>query len=238
MKKKTINCQECKNLDCTILKNCSLDWLNYINTSKTCFQVKKGDIILHEGNIVEGIHFIQEGKVKVFKTGVNSREQIVRLSKSGDILGHRGWERNKMPISASAIENSIICFVNNNDFSNTLKHNAKLTYDLMLFYANELYFSEVKARNLAQMSVIELVADALLYIHEVYGEDTERYLDVRLSRQEIADLSGTTKEQVSKYLSEFNEEEIIITNKKAIKILSVNRLREISQKYLVEQSQI
>lgn len=234
--KKPISCQECKILDCAILKNCSSDWLDYINTSKICFRVKKGDIIFYEGDIIEGMRFIQEGKIKVFKTGINSREQIVRLSKTGDILGHRGWERNKMPVSASAIENSTICFVNNNDFSNALKHNAKLTYDLMLFYANELYFSEVKARNLAQMSVTELVADALLYIHQVYGEDSEGFLDVRLSRQEIADLSGTTKEQVSKFLSEFNEDGIIITNKKAIKILSANRLREISQKYLLEQS--
>lgn len=233
MKKlKPTNCHECEQADCYMLNHCSADWIDFVNKSKSCFQVKKGEPIFNEGDKVEGVYFIQEGKAKVFKVGVNHKEQIFRFVKSGDILGFKGWEREKMSISASALENSKICFINRNDFDEILKNNSKLTYDLMSFYANELYKSEVKARNLAQMSVVELVATSLLYIYKVYGENKEGYLDVCLSRQELASLSGTTKEQVSKYLSEFNEEGIIITDKRAIKLLSTNKLRKISEKYL------
>lgn len=233
-KKVNINCQECENLNCSLLKNCTTDWLDYINQVKVCFKIKKGHNILFEGNSVDGIHFIQEGKVKVYKTGINRKEQIVRLSKAGDILGHRGWNRKEMPVSANAIEDSKICFVNSIDFNKILQNNPKLIYELMLFYSDELHTSEIKARNLAQMQVIELLTDALLYILETYGENKNGYLNACLSRQEIADLSGTTKEQVSKYLSSLKNEGIIETNKNQIKILSPKQLKEISYRYIIK----
>lgn len=234
MRKTTsISCKDCESLDCSILKRCSPEWLEFIDRNKICFYVKKGNNILHEDTPSRGMHFIQNGKVKVFKSGINFKEQIIRLSKSGDLLGHRGWNRSEMPISAIALEDCKICFLHEKDFNKVLRNNNELTYELMLFYSDELYNSEVKARNLAQMNVLELVTDALLYILDVYGENAETgFLNVSLTRQEIADLSGTTKEQVSKYLSELNKDGVIETEKSLIKIKSVGKLKAISQKYI------
>jgi len=96
---------------------------------------------------------------------------------------------------------------------------------LLLFFVDELYYSEEIARDLSQLSVRERVAEALLKIKKAYcPSNEEKSIGVSLSRQDIADIAGTTKEQVSKNLADFKEEKIINLNNKEIVIENLNKL--------------
>ncbi|MDH5397282.1 MAG: Crp/Fnr family transcriptional regulator [Cyclobacteriaceae bacterium] len=223
-----IDCYECPSHHCSLLKYCLPENIDLINNRKRCMSVKKGQQVLYERTLVDKIFFIQTGKVKVYKTGINGKQQIIRLSKTGDILGHRGLNRKLYPISAIALSDTILCGLEVNDFVNVLQTNPNLAYHLMMFYADELYYSEIKTRNLAQFSVREKVADALLNIQESFKMSNEcESLGVILSRQEIAEIAGTTKEQVSKNLADFKDEGIIQLNGKEILILDCERLKGI-----------
>ena len=105
----------------------------------------------------------------------------------------------------------------------------KFTYDLMLFYANELNRSESKVKSISQMTVRERVIDSLLYIHRKFGE-LRGFLDLPLSRKEYADYAGTTEEQVIRVFSGLKKEKIIITKGKKIGISNIQLLKnEISE---------
>ena len=100
-----------------------------------------------------------------------------------------------------------------------------LTFNVMTFYAEELNRSETKVRKFAQMTVREKVIDAILYINRKFGQ-TNDFLNVRLSRKEIADFAGTTDEQVIRVISSLKKEKLLHTEGKKIGITDVEKLKK------------
>jgi len=110
-----------------------------------------------------------------------------------------------------------------------LLENPSITYDMMLFYANELNRSENKVKSISQMTVRERVIDTLLYIHRKFG-DLRGFLNLPLSRKEYADYAGTTEEQVIRIFSTLKKEGLITAKGKKIGINNVQNLKnEISE---------
>lgn len=178
-----------------------------------------------EGAPMQGLYFIFSGKAKVFKTGIYGKEQIVRLTKEGDTIGFRGFgTSNRYLIAASALEDSVLCNFNNEVMQEILKTIPEFTYDMMLFYAEELNKSENNVKKIAQMNVRERVVDALLYLHKKFGQ-TNGLIGVTLSRKELADFTGTTDEQITRSLSSLKKEGFINSIGKKIGLLEVEKMK-------------
>lgn len=231
MKKNTL-CAQCPNDQCFIRKYCTAEWQQKISTAKYQFVQKQGQYIFIEGNPVFGIYFIKEGKVKVTASGIHQKEQIVRLAMDGHILGHRGLGNNFYPVSAVALEDSSLCFIENKLFQEALMANPKLTYGMMIFYSQELKKAEVRMKNMAQMNVREKTADAILFIKDAFGLNPDNHtLNVTISREEIADLAGTSVGQIIHNLTDFEKEELIAKKGKKILILDDKKLTGIVSEY-------
>jgi CRP-like cAMP-binding protein len=100
----------------------------------------------------------------------------------------------------------------------------EFTFDLMLFYAEELNKSENNIRKIAHMNVRERVIDTLLYIHSKFGQ-TDGTIDLELSRKEIADFAGTTEEQVTRMISSLKKDKLIETFGKRIGLINIAKLK-------------
>ena len=96
-----------------------------------------------------------------------------------------------------------------------------------MLVTQELRQSEERMKSLSLMNVREKVAYSLLYINEVLGIVSSGELDALLSRQELAELAGTTKEQVSKCLSEFELDGMVMMDCKKITIPDIQKLKKI-----------
>tara|TARA_A100001011_G_scaffold206448_1_gene214577 strand:- start:2 stop:721 length:720 start_codon:yes stop_codon:yes gene_type:complete len=214
-----------------IKKNVPDDYLLSIIDSINILFCRKGQQFILEGTPVSGLFFICEGKAKVLKTGINGREQILRFVTEGEIVGHRGFgSKRQYEISAFALDDTVLCNFSNATLEKMLREIPNLTYDFMMFYADELSKSESKVKAIAQMTVREKVIDTLLYINRKFGENLKGYLNLQLSRKEIAGFAGTTEEQVIRTLSSLKKEEQIQTLGKRIKIVNVENLsKEISE---------
>ena len=225
-----VTCNTCLNETCLIKKNCLTAAAEKYVKQRIAFFCKKGQQFIIEGAPVQGLFFIQKGKAKVVQTGINGREQIVRFSKDGEIIGHRGFAvGDQYHISAEALEDTMVCNFSNRVMLEMLKDIPELTYEMMLFYARELNRSETKVRKIAQMTVRERVVDTLLYIDRKFGH-TNQLLNLQLSRQEIADFSGTTEEQVIRILSMLKKEGLIRSVGKKIGIAELQKMKnEISE---------
>lgn len=221
-----ISCDVCVNPDCLIKRNLkSLEDFR-LQDKKTEIRCKKGQQFIMEGAPVNGLFFVLQGKVKVFRTGINGREQIVRFAKSGEIIGHRGFGTEEYySIGAIALENTTLCYFSKDSLQEVLLSNPVFTYDLMLFYANELNKSESKVKSLSQMTVRERVVDTLLYINRKFKQKNN-YLDLVLSRKEYADYAGTTEEQVIRVFSVLKKEKLITASGKRIGLLDEKLLKE------------
>ena len=233
--KTKIDCVDCKNEKCFIKQGCFDEWLSKISNNKNQYWYNKGDFIFREGEPIYGIHFIQHGGVKIVTTSLHGREQIVRLAKEGQILGHRGLGRTKYYFNSVALMDSLVCFIENELFFEACMNCPKFAFNLIFFYASELRRAELRVKYQAQMNVREKVAMAFSYIHEVFGLNAEtKMLNITLSRQDIADLAGTTAEQVSRQLKDFESEKLITRDKRLIKFLKINGLEEIVSDFKIE----
>lgn len=226
----TIGCGTCENESCLIKKNYqALSEQGFVQ-EKNNIRCKKGQQFIIEGAPVNGLFFVLKGKVKVFRTGINGREQIVRFAKEGEIIGHRGFGTEEYySIGAIALEDTMLCYFSKGILQEALYRIPGFTYDMMLFYANELNKSESKVKSISQMTVRERVIDALLYINRKFGLN-RGFLNMVLSRKEYADYAGTTEEQVIRIFSALKKENLITAKGKRIAINNIDLLKkEISE---------
>jgi CRP-like cAMP-binding protein len=224
------SCASCKNANCLIKKNLhNAPNAAFVEQKKT-LKCKKGQQFIIEGAPVNGLFFILQGTVKVFRTGINGREQIVRFAKEGEIIGHRGFGTEEYySIGAIALQEVVLCYFTKDDLQEALLENPHFAYDMILFYANELNKSESKVKSISQMTVRERVIDTLLYIHRKFG-NLRGFLNLPLSRKEYADYAGTTEEQVIRIFSTLKKEGLISAKGKKIGIANVQDLKnEISE---------
>ncbi|MCW3467239.1 Crp/Fnr family transcriptional regulator [Chitinophaga nivalis] len=185
---------------------------------------KKGAGIFTEGTTATGIFFLYEGKVKVHKQWGEEKDLIVRFARKGDILGHRGLgsDQRVYTVSATALEDTTVCFIDFAFFEASLKVNPAFTYKLMQFFAAELQEAERRMRNLVHMDVKSRLADALLEISRLHDN-----LRFSISRQDLASFTGSTYETVYRILQEFIQQKIILAEGKSITLLQEKQLQQL-----------
>lgn len=227
MKKSKHNCDL---KSCSFCKSCLPEWLPAIDANRRNYQFSKGEKLFSEGDKVEGMYFISEGKVKVHKNWDNEKELIVRFAGKGDIVGHRGLGKDiYYPVSATALDPVTVCFIDLTFFLSSLKVNHAYTYQLMMFFADELQESERKMRNMAHMPVKGRVAMALLKLKEKYGLNKDGFVDITITKQDIASYAGTTYETVFRIMNELKDEAIIEMQSKIFKVINQEALLQIIQ---------
>ncbi|MCU7549116.1 Crp/Fnr family transcriptional regulator [Chitinophagaceae bacterium LB-8] len=204
---------------CFLCKHSLPAWKSLIELKKTTFSFKKGKKIFQEGEPVKGIFFIYEGSVKVTMNWGEQKELILRFAKAGDVLGHRGFGGDPFyPISATALEDCKVCFIDNSFLEASLIANPALSNQLMQVFAQELQKAEKRMRDLVHMEVKGRIVLALFEIIDAFGTDENGYISLQISRQDIASYAGTTYETVFKFFTELTGKGILSTSGKSIKI--------------------
>ena len=172
-----------------------------------------------------GMFFVNHGLVKVHKKWNDDKELILRIARSGDIVGHRGLGTDTIyPVSGTALAPTDVCYIDLDFFDSTLKVNPGYLYHLMMFFAAELKESEKRMRNLAHMPVKGRIANALLYLQQKFGVTLEGSIDIILSRQDLASYAGTTYETLFRVMNELAEENSLKMIGKNIFILNEEAL--------------
>ncbi|MEZ2441673.1 Crp/Fnr family transcriptional regulator [Chitinophaga sp. RCC_12] len=217
------SCHHCKDRFSSIFckaEQCNLD---QIAEAKVCSVYRKGQVIFHEGAYPFGVYCVNDGKIKLSHSGDDGREQIIRLVRDGDIMGYKALLSNeRYTATATALEDSSICFIPKDLFLNILQKDASLSFEMMRILSSELRKAELKITHLAQKPVRERLAETLLFIKETYGLEADGHtLSVRLSREEIANLVGTATESAIRLLSEFKKDGMIELEGKKIRLLDL-----------------
>jgi CRP/FNR family transcriptional regulator len=224
------DCSTCSVRHKSAFQELSNDELSILNENKGCGFYKKGSTIFMQGHYPNGLFCLKNGKIKIYKTGDEGKEQIVRFGKSGDILGYRALlSGDSYSCSADVLEDSHVCFVPRSAFMNLLTNSASLSLQMMKLLGLDLRQAENRITELAQKPVRERVAEALLLLKETYGVEVgSSTINVSLSREEIANLVGTATETTIRLLSEFKQDGLIELQGKKISITNFNKLVQVA----------
>ena len=228
-----VSCDDCPIHRKSIFKGIDESDMLDLNIKKTCFFYRRGQVIYYEGKGALGIYCVYQGKIKVFKLGSEGKEQIVRVALPGELLGLRSMISGKpYGASATALDDSICCFINKRKFLQlTLKY-PELSQRIMLTLSFLLEGAENKITSLAQKSVRERVAETLLALDETFRSDHS--VDgtvISLSREDLANLVGTATETLIRLLSEFKHDQLIEIRGRKIKVLNKKALLKIGKAF-------
>ena len=222
-------CDKCALETGAIFKHLSRDEVDMINFEKEFRQFKRGEVLYNEGSRISGFYCIHSGVIKVFKTGLDGKEQIIRFAKPGDIIAYRSVLSNEVACtSAKVIEDSQVCFIPAEILVSLIKSNSSYAHELLKLACHELGEANSFITDIAQKTVRERLAEILLLLVHDFGLDDQNYLQISLTREELANIVGTATESVIRLLSEFKADGFVELAGRKIKVLNKKGLEKIS----------
>jgi CRP-like cAMP-binding protein len=222
-------CDKCSITTGALFRHLTLDEVNLINYEKEFRKYKRGEILYNEGSRISGFYCIHTGIIKVFKTGFDGKEQIIRFAKPGDIIAYRSVLSNETACtSAKVIEDCQVCFIPSDILISLVKTNSTFALELLKLACEELGEANSYITDIAQKTVRERLAEILLLLVDDFGLDDQNYLKISLTREELANIVGTATESVIRLLSEFKSDKLVELNGRRIRILDKKGLFKIS----------
>lgn len=188
---------------------------------------RKNMIIFVEGEPGEALFFLKEGKVKISKNTPDGREQILHILQSGDIFAEVVlFDGGPYPATAESLEESVVGMIKNSDMDELIKKNPDLGMKIMKIMNKRLVMAQTMIRDLALKDTFGRLASMLLILAKDHGEKSQQGVRIKLalSRQDLANLIGTSRETVTRALSDFKKNKLIEMDKQSITLLKEEEL--------------
>ncbi|MBO9731476.1 MAG: Crp/Fnr family transcriptional regulator [Chitinophaga sp.] len=191
----------------------------------------KGEVIFREGAVAAGIFFIKKGRVKKYQVDKEGREQIIYVANTGELIGyHAVLADERYPDSAAALEESVIAFIPRADFEKVMTQSSVLPRRLLKALSHEYTVLANSISIFAQRSVKERLAITLIVLREKFKEEAVVGEDIMItvSRSDLANMVGTGKENIVRFLTAFKAAGILTSDNGMICIKDVKELVRIS----------
>lgn len=194
-------------------------------------QYRKNEPIYREGDIPSHMLCLISGKVKIYKEGVGGRAQIVRVADAVEYFGYRAaFSDENYVTAAAAFEPSVIASIPIGLVRQLIMRNPQLGWFFIQRLAVALGKSDARTVNLTQKHIRGRLAESILFLKESYGtEEDGKTLCIRLSREDMANLSNMTTSNAIRHLNAFAQEQLIDLDGRKIRILDEEALQKISR---------
>jgi CRP-like cAMP-binding protein len=206
----------------------SADEIEKLSFSCALVKFRKGDSLIRQGTFSTNVAYLRSGLAKVHVKGPY-HEQIVRIVKYPSYLGLPTTFGDKInQYSVTVIEAAEVCFIDINTFRYLLKANHEFSYEIMLELCRNELEVFYRCANRTQKQMRGKIADVLIELSErIYNSDI---FNIPLNQEDLGNLVDSSRESVSRVLTEFEKDGIIrlagkkveITNKKSLLLISAN----------------
>jgi CRP-like cAMP-binding protein len=184
---------------------------------------ERGDLILLEGDLGGALHYVQSGLVKVYKTSVGGKEQVLRLIAAGHTFNDvPALDGGPNPASAAAIEPSVVYIIRRAELRQLISTRPEVAGAVVQTLASALRHLVALVEDLSLRHVAARVAKILLEQEASSQEERQSY---HLTQQEMAALAGTAREVVGRALKELEAAGAIEMRQGRAVVLSRERLR-------------
>jgi CRP-like cAMP-binding protein len=198
-----------------------------ISDERRINKLKKKQLLYSEGNHSNSLFFIVKGKVKTYKTNQDGREYIIGLHKEGDFIGYMNLLEDVLySDSAMTMEDSDICIIPKQEFFALLFSNNDIAIKFIKMLSSNILESEDRLLKLAYNSVRKRVSESLLMLQKSYQKENDKgNFSIPVLREDLASITGASKETVIRTLSEFKDEGLIDISGSTITIINETKLK-------------
>ncbi|MBT2686511.1 Crp/Fnr family transcriptional regulator [Bacillus sp. ISL-37] len=191
---------------------------------------KKNSHIFMQGDPLENVYFINEGKVKVYKSDANGREQIVAILKKGEMFPHVGFFRKGgYPGYSEVLEQASLVVVPISQFEKVLVDNPHLSIKVFKVLGEKIVDLQERLEAQILNNTYEQIIKLLIRLGELHGEKQENgtiLLKADFTNKDLANMIGTTRETVSRTLTKMKKDQLITTDSNGNMILDPDVLMD------------
>jgi len=198
----------------------------------------RGNFVFFEGEPARAVRILFEGRIKVVHETEDGREVIIRIIQPGEIFGGAGsWGSERYPATAIALEDACTLELPSADFAALVDRYPDFAMATVRELGTRLREAEARIQELQTERVERRIARTLLRLANKTGARTERGIEigVPLSRQNLADLCGTTLSTASRILSGWHHQGIIIAGREHVTIREAHQLVAIAEDFVADE---
>jgi CRP/FNR family transcriptional regulator len=173
---------------------------------------KKNDIILHEKDTNKFMYLILFGKVKVVRVTEDGKEMVLAIHKTGDFFGEMSFIDGKtVPATVMVTENSQVIIISKANFYSILYSNEKVLQALLQVLTSRLRESWEVINLLSFNNASQRIKTLLILYSSKYGKKMNNgiTIDIKLTHQDIANMSGIARETVTRVLDRLQKDKDI-----------------------------
>ena len=166
-----------------------------------------GELIYTQGSLALSLCIVNTGRVKLFATSPEGREQVLRLLNPGDFFGEGVlFAEQNLATSAQALGPTKVCRIDKREAEDILRRNPDIAYRVIAELNLRLLQAEAQIELLGTRSTQQRIVTLLLNLREEQGSDE---IDLPLNREGLANLTGMTLENFSRKVSELQQQGLI-----------------------------
>jgi CRP/FNR family transcriptional regulator len=189
---------------------------------------KKGETICKQGTPLSHVISFNDGLAKLFLEGIDGRNAIIKIVRPTNFIGGPGLYVDQMHhYTVTALVDTTVCFIDIKHFKALIDQNIDFAHAFMKHYSINTLAVYKRLVNLTQKQMPGRMADTLLYLSEQIFETLK--FNLHLTKQDLADLSGMSKDSAVKTLREFQNSGIINLSEQEIEILNMTELNRVSR---------
>ena len=186
-----------------------------------------GELLFSEGEPCSGMHIIARGKVRIFKTSVNGREQVLAVNVPGESIAEVPvFDGGPYPASAVAIEDTEIAFISRRDFNAYCLEHPEVSLKVLTVVGTRLRRLVGIIEELSFTTIRQRLIATLLKLAQSEGKKTARGIEFQLpaSHQELANQLGTVRELISRNLTRLQAEGLLDVDARQIVVKDIKGL--------------
>lgn len=198
----------------------------------TALRLKAGDPVFQQGQTAENFFILLHGHLKVVQTTPEGDQIMVRYVIPGEVFGiARAMRRPTYPASCLAVEESIVLSWPSTEWDGFIARNPQLAFNAIQTVGQRLQDAHARIQELSTEEVEQRVARCILRLVDSSGEETEEGVAINfpITRQEIAEMTGTTLHTVSRLLSAWKERGLVNTGRKRVIVLKMDDLIRLAE---------
>jgi len=223
-----VNCEKC-NDRIELFVGLTNEELKIINDKRYEVHFKLGENIIKQGTAASNLVFLTSGLAKEYIEGYDQRNLILEIIKPWSVFGGTGiYVDMRYHYSVSALEETTACFVDTVNFKKLIRTNPDFTERFMNYCGTCSTNTFERFVSITQKQMHGRIADVLIYLAETIYNNLA--FDITLSRLDVSEFSGMSKDSAIRILKEFENEGIIQATGKSICIKKMELLKEISIK--------
>jgi CRP/FNR family transcriptional regulator, nitrogen oxide reductase regulator len=215
-----------------VFQNATDDDLQLILQNSVIRSIEEGGFFFFQGDPAHHLYVLTSGQVKLLQTNPNGQNVNLRTIYPWQMFGALGAVRAdaNYPASAQTLEDSSALAIQSDFLHSMLETRPNISFDLMKLMTTYIQEMQARYRELATERAEQRVASALLRLAAQTGikSGKETIIELSFSRQDLAEMTGTTLYTVSRLLSEWERREIISTGRERVKILKPHELVRIA----------